>query len=107
MDGSDPNGDSGNVELNRTIADSGSSCYVELRRRLLRGVRHIRQFGRTVRSCRQVDGTVVASEAYLAEVVDRNRAVACCFGDPDPSGGQKMGQVGEGSTVGRYEEAVE
>lgn len=96
------------MELKQTIADSGSSCYVELRRRsLLHGAHHIRQFGRTVRSGRQVDGTVVASEACLAEVVDRNLVVACCYGDPDPTGGQRMGRVGEGSTVGRYEETEE
>lgn len=105
-DGSDPNGDSGNVELNRTIADSDSSCYVEVRL-LPRGAHHIRQFGRTVHSDRQVDGTVVASEAYSEEVEDMIPTVACCYGVPDLTEGQRMGQAGEGSTVGRYEEAVE
>lgn len=105
-DGSDPNGDSGNVELNRTIADSDSSCYVEVRR-LPRGARHIRQFGRTVRSGRQADGTVAASEACSEEVVDRIPAVACYYEVPDPTEGQRMGQAGEGSTVGRYGGAVE
>lgn len=103
---SDPNGDSGNGELNRTTADSGSSCYGVLGR-LLREAHHIRQFGHRVRSDRQVDGTAVASEACLAEVEGRNQAVACCYGVPDPTEGQKMDQVGEGSTVGRYGEAVE
>lgn len=104
-DDSDPNGDSGNVELNRTIAGSGSSCYVE--RRLLRGAHRSRQYGRKVRFGRQVDGTVVASEACLAVVVDKTQAVACCYGVPGPEVGPKTGQVGEGSSVGRYGEAVE
>lgn len=80
---------------------------MELRRRFLRGAHHIRQFGRTVRSGRQVDGTVAAFEACSAEVVDRNQAVACYYGVPDPTEEQRMGRVGEGSTVGHYEEAVE
>lgn len=62
-DDSDPNGDFGNVDLNQQIVDFGSSYCVDLR-----GARHIRQFGRTVRSGKLMDGTVVASEAYLVEV---------------------------------------
>lgn len=101
--GSDPNGDSGNAELNRTIADSGSSCCVE------RGAHRIRQFDRTVRSDRLVDGTVVASGAYLVEVADRNQAVACYCVVPCPAAVQPMRDRAEveGSTAGRLEGAVE
>lgn len=103
--GSDPNGDSGNAELNRMIADSGSSCCVE------RGVHRIRQFDRRVHSDKLVDGTVVASGAYLAEEADRTRAVACYCVVPSPAAVQprtdRAEAEAEDSTVGRLGGAVE